>query len=226
MSRRSSVGKRATRSNSTPEWTREIAAYIKELDPNHLVLDGKSLRGVPEWSLDDPNIDVITTHHYPWGEDHDYVRADSRRACSYQGEEGVRCRRVWLRRNAAPCQRDSSGDRRRHFRRLLWSLRMHRREGGFYWHMEVGTGRNIYKAYHWPGFDSGNATTSARCCNWCGEKAFEIRGLKPPPLEPPAPPKLLPIESASAISWQGSAGAAGYDVWRADEPDGTLGKNC
>ena len=39
---------------------------------------------------------------------------------------------------------------------LLWSLRMHRREGGFYWHMEVGTGRNIYKAYHWPGFASGD----------------------------------------------------------------------
>ena len=33
---------------------------------------------------------------------------------------------------------------------------MHRREGGFYWHMEVGTGRNIYKAFHWPGFASGD----------------------------------------------------------------------
>ncbi|MEX0612798.1 MAG: hypothetical protein WD229_11825, partial [Pirellulales bacterium] len=27
---------------ATPEWTREIAAYIKQLDPNHLVIDGKS----------------------------------------------------------------------------------------------------------------------------------------------------------------------------------------
>ena len=31
----------------TPEWTREIAAYIKELDKNHIVIDGKSLKGVP-----------------------------------------------------------------------------------------------------------------------------------------------------------------------------------
>ena len=40
---------------------------------------------------------------------------------------------------------------------LLWSLRFHRRDGGFYWHMEVGTGGNFYKAYHWPGFASGAA---------------------------------------------------------------------
>ena len=47
------------------------------------------------------------------------------------------------------------------------------------------------------------------------EKGYEIRGLKPP-LEPPAPPSLLPIESPAAISWQGSTGAASYDVLRAD----------
>ena len=46
-SRRSLAGRRATKSIRTPEWTREIAAYIKELDPNHLVIDGKSLHGVP-----------------------------------------------------------------------------------------------------------------------------------------------------------------------------------
>ena len=46
---------------------------------------------------------------------------------------------------------------------LLWSLRFHRRDGGFYWHMEVGTGGNFYKAYHWPGFDSGAATTRKPC---------------------------------------------------------------
>ena len=33
--------------DSTPEWTRRIAAYIKQLDPNHLVIDGRSLHGVP-----------------------------------------------------------------------------------------------------------------------------------------------------------------------------------
>ena len=50
------------------------------------------------------------------------------------------------------------------------------------------------------------------------EKAYEIRGIEPPPLPIPAPPQLLPIERVSAISWQGSAGADSYDVWRAAEP--------
>ena len=35
------------------------------IDKNHLVMDGRSLHGVPKWSLDDPNVDIVTTHHYP-----------------------------------------------------------------------------------------------------------------------------------------------------------------
>jgi hypothetical protein len=206
--------------NSTPEWTREIAAYIKELDPNHLIIDGKSLRGVPVWSLDDPNIDVITTHHYPWGEDHDYVRPIRAAHALTKGKKAyvvgefgfVETEHLANAIDAVVADGISGA--------LLWSLRMHRREGGFYWHMEVGTGQNIYKAYHWPGFASGDRYDERQVLRMMRAKAFEIRGLEPPPLEPPAPPKLLPIERASAISWQGSAGAAEYDVLRASEPDG------
>ena len=199
----------------TPEWTREIAAYIKQLDKNHLVIDGKSLRGVPTESLDDPNIDVITTHHYPFGDDHDFAKpiraahalAKGKKAY-FVGEFGfVEMPHI---ANAIQTAIDdgTSGA-------LLWSLRMHRREGGFYWHMEVGTGRNIYKAFHWPGFASGDRYDERAVMKLVRDKAYEIRGLQPPPLERPAPPKLLPIEKVSAISWQGSAGASAYDVWRA-----------
>ena len=202
--------------DSTPEWTREIAAYIKELDPNHLVIDGRSLHGVPLTSLDDPNIDVITTHHYPWGDDHDFtkpIRAahalTKGKKPYFVGEFGF----VETPHIAAAIQAviddGISGA-------LLWSLRMHRREGGFYWHMEVGTGRNIYKAFHWPGFASGDRYDERVVMQLMREKAHEIRGLEPPPLELPRPPKLLPIERVSAISWQGSAGAESYDVWRAE----------
>jgi hypothetical protein len=52
------------------------------------------------------------------------------------------------------------------------------------------------------------------------EKAHEIRGIEPPPLDRPASPKLLPIRQANAISWQGSAGASAYDVWRSESRDG------
>jgi hypothetical protein len=46
-------------------------------------------------------------------------------------------------------------------------------------------------------------------------KAFQIRGLPIPELEPPEAPVLLPIETVTAITWQGSAGAGSYDVERA-----------
>ncbi|MEX0641861.1 MAG: cellulase family glycosylhydrolase [Pirellulales bacterium] len=204
----------------TPEWTAQIGAYLKQLDSNHLVLDGKSLRGVPVKSLDDPNVDVITTHHYPFGEDHDFagpIRAahalTNGKKAYLVGEFGfVETPHIT---SAIQTVIDDgiSGA-------LLWSLRMHRREGGFYWHMEVGTGRNIYKAFHWPGFASGDRYDEDTVMPLIRNKAYEIRGLQPPPLERPAPPKLLSIDRASAISWQGAAGAAGYDVWRATAAKG------
>src|SRR3954447_4637913 len=113
----------------TPGWTREIAAYIKKLDKNHLVIDGKSLGGVPIESLDDPNVDVITTHHYPFGEDHDFVKP-IRAAHSlvkgkkafFVGEFGFVEMPHIANAIQAAIDDGTSGA-------LLWSLRMHRREG-------------------------------------------------------------------------------------------------
>jgi len=206
--------------NSPPAWTREIAAYLKQLDPNHLVIDGNSLHGVPLESLDDPNIDAVTTHHYPWGEDHDFVRPiraahalTKGKKAYFVGEFGFVETPHLANAIQAVIDDGISGA-------LLWSLRMHRREGGFYWHMEVGTGRNIYKAYHWPGFASGERYDERRIMQLMRQKAYEIRGLQPPPLDPPGPPKLLPIEQVSQVSWQGSAGADTYDILRAENGDG------
>ncbi len=204
----------------TPEWTREIAAYLKELDKNHIVIDGKSLHGVPIASLEDPNVDVITTHQYPFGEDHEFAKQihaareiTKGKKAYFVGEFGF----VETPHIASAIQEviddGSSGA-------LLWSLRMHRREGGFYWHMEVGTGKNIYKAFHWPGFDSGARYDEKAVMSLVRDKTYEICNEKPPAIERPAAPKLLPIEKASAISWQGSAGASSYDVWRSESPRG------
>ena len=103
---------------------------------------------------------------------------------------------------------------------LLWSLRFHSRDGGFYWHMEVGSGGNFYRAYHWPGFESGTGYDEEAVLQLTRDKAYEIRNESAPPVEKPAAPAPLPIAHPSLISWQGSAGAASYDVERADGADG------
>ncbi|MBZ0256398.1 fibronectin type III domain-containing protein, partial [bacterium] len=52
------------------------------------------------------------------------------------------------------------------------------------------------------------------------EKAFQIQGKTAPLLQAPEAPRLLPVQTPSAISWQGSAGASGYDVERAQSKSG------
>ena len=206
--------------DATPEWTRQISAYLKELDPKHLVIDGKSLKAFPKESLDDPNVDVITTHHYPFGVDHDFVKPiraahalTKGKKAYFVGEFGfVEMPHISSAINTVVNDGISGA--------LLWSLRMHRREGGFYWHMEVGTGKNIYKAFHWPGFASGERYDERKVLKIVRDKAFAIRGMSPASIDRPAPPKLLPIEKVSAISWQGSAGAESYDVYRSSSADG------
>ena len=204
--------------DSTPEWTRRIAALIKSLAPHHLVIDGYSMHGVRDESLADPNVDVITTHHYPETDD-DYVKAilaarerTRGKKPYFVGEFGFvpveQIEQVY----DAVIENGVSGA-------LLWSLRFHHRDGGFYWHFEPLGGR-LYKAYHWPGFVSGQAYDERRVLELTRSMAFKIRGLPLPPRTPPASPTLLPIDDVAAISWQGSAGAQDYIVQRAPSQDG------
>jgi hypothetical protein len=102
---------------------------------------------------------------------------------------------------------------------LIWSLRFHREEGGFYWHSEP-LGGGIFKAFHYPGFPSGIEYNEEVLMPLYRGKAFEIRNLPVPDVKAPKPPKLLPVEKVSEISWQGSVGARYYDVERAESEDG------
>jgi mannan endo-1,4-beta-mannosidase len=195
-------------------WTARIAKLIKSLDSNHLVIDGYSLHGVREESLADPNIDVVTTHHYPNVGKGEYIapireaRAKSRgRKPYFVGEFGFIPPDEISAVYDEVIENGVSGA-------LLWSLRFHHRDGGFYWHSEPA-GEGVYKAYHWPGFDSGDKYGEREIMRLTREKAYQIRGEKPPMPEVPAAPRLLSIADPAAISWQGSAGATAYMVERA-----------
>jgi hypothetical protein len=203
---------------SPAPWTRQIAAFIKSLDHNHPVIDGFNANTLRDESIAMPEVDIVTTHHYPGGKKPyaEYIRANRERTRGkkpyFVGEFGF----------------DPTDDMRAVLETvretgvsgaLLWSLRPHNRDGGFYWHSEP-SGGDHYKAYHWPGFASGNDYDESNVLALMRTEAFQIRGLPVPAVAAPAPPHLLPIADAAAISWQGSAGASGYQVERATAENG------
>lgn len=198
--------------DSPPEWTREIAATIKSFDPNHLVIDGNSLRGVPPAALDEPLVDVVTTHHYPSDRPMAEqvaaaIAAAAGRKPFFVGEAGF----VPLAELRAVVDQvvasEAAGV-------LLWSLRYRNRDGGFYWHSEPNNlGR--YKAFHWPGFPSGDAYDETAVMELVRRGAHAVRGIKVQPLPCPGVPSMLPLTDVAAISWQGTAGATHYRLERA-----------
>jgi hypothetical protein len=204
-------------------WSKEIAAYIKSLDSNHLVLDGfhAGSKGLREEPLSDPNIDIVSTHHYPAsnskGEEIADVIARNRQMTSGRkpyivGEFGFIPAEQVKRVLETVIESGTSGA-------LVWSLRFHNRDGGFYWHSEP-LGAGLYKAYHWPGFSSGDDYQETALLSLMREAAYRIQGTAPPEIAPPAAPVLLPVRSAFAISWQGSAGAASYEIERSRSAEG------
>ncbi len=203
-----------------PSWTHEIARYIKSLDHNHLVMDGVNGGLLRPDSLNDPYVDIVTTHEYPgsWTKQTftQLIRENWEMAKGKKpyvvGEFGFVSTAEMEDAMHAIMDTGTAGG-------LLWSLRFHDRDGGFYWHSEP-SGDNLYKAFHWPGSPVGNAYDEIPLMALVRSNAFEIRGLTPPLIPAPAPPTLLPISDPGEISWQGSVGAASYNVERAPKPGG------
>jgi hypothetical protein len=204
--------------HSTPEWTRQVAAHIKGLDSQHLVLDGTHREVLLPSSLEDPGIDFVQTHHY---------EKDPRQMITHIVESARMARGKkpyhlgefgFLSTAALVAVMDTVRDHKL-AGALLWSLRYRTRDGGFYWHHEPAGG-DYFKAYHWPGFESGEKYDERRLMQLVRENAFAIRGMTPPPLEKPKAPRLLSVSSGGQMTWQGSVGAACYDVQRAEAAKG------
>ena len=204
---------------SPPAWTQEIAHYLKSLDANHLVMDGFNTAVLRPESLEIPDVDIVTTHHYPGNKKSfaELIHANAEMAKGKKpyvvGEFGFVSTEQMESAMTAISDSSASGG-------LLWSLRFRNRDGGFYWHSEPGLGGNLYKAFHWPGSVLGADYDETKLMNTVRANAFTIRGLPLPEIPIPAAPKLLPITDAAAISWQGSIGATGYQVERATKKTG------
>lgn len=203
---------------SPAAWTREIAAYIKSLDRNHLVMDGFNASELRPESLTIPDVDLVTTHHYPGPKKpfEQLIRENWEKAKGKKpyviGEFGFVDSAKMEAAIQAIEETGAAGG-------LLWSLRFRNRDGGFYWHSEP-FGGNRYKAFHWPGAPIGEPYDELKFMTLVRQHAYSIRGLLLPAVPVPEPPKLLPLRDAAEISWQGSVGASHYVVERAAKATG------
>lgn len=200
-------------------WTDEIAQTIKSIDTNHLVIDGYHTTTLRPESVESPYTDIVTTHHYE--KNADQMIAHVRRSATlargkkpyFIGEFGFVETEGFERFLDVVIAEECAGA-------LIWSLRFRNRDGGFYWHSEPWGG-DLYKAYFWPGFPTGEPYDETNVNKLIQEKGFEIQGKPVPSILKPEAPELLPIRDVGHIAWQGSVGARSYILQRSVSAQGS-----
>ncbi len=216
--------------HSAPDgWLSEMAATIKQLDPNHLVADTRHIPG--RNYLFDPNIDLLTAHFYanPVQGGSDWAATCRREVAAIGGRRPFFIGEFGPYVDGKNFTAENAPAKVRTFLQeciglqgvagaMLWSMYFHRQEGGFYWH-QIFTYPSVW-SFHWPGFASAAAQAEQGILRELREAAFRIQCQPVPPRPVPAPPELLPFDEVPMFSWRGSAGASGYDIQRAPAPGG------
>ena len=199
-------------------WSLEMAAYLKQVDPRHLVMEAGGDR---EAMLASPAIDVMSVHLYEYwnrlgGGETDLATCLRKELAVCAGRKPLIVDEFGLAtldnvRNLMEAIRRSDvvGG-------LIWGLRVHRRDGGFYFHNEGGTKVN---SYHYPGFAAGEAYQEKGVFQLMHVEGPAISGRPAPAPAPPTPAPVL-FATARGLTWRGSTGAEFYQLQSGDTESG------
>ncbi|MCR5755214.1 MAG: cellulase family glycosylhydrolase [Acetatifactor sp.] len=205
-------------------WTIDIINYIKSLDSNHLVLDGRMSTTAQSRKSDNP-ADILGAHYYEGNfavrcaEETEVVHSEAGKPYIL-GEFGTYV-------TAEPCievfeqavQHHANGV-------MMWSLRAHKDGYGFYFHDEDG----YWASYHWPGFEAGSyygekeilrsIYAYAQIVNGNASDYESAKNLPIPAPETDEAPLLYENSftngSVADIKWRGVVGGAWYEIQRAE----------
>lgn len=198
------------------EWCKEMAVYIKEQDPNHLLIEAGGINR--DSVLADPNIDVISDHLYEYwsgmGTQLSPLAKHTAEQC--RGKKPVMIDEFGLGTTENLRQLMKTIREKGIVGGLMWSMRGHRRDGGWYYHNEGGTEVN---SFHVPGFAVGSVYEEKRLLDLVRKEAYLLRGESVPAIEKPAPAPVL-IQQKDGLTWRGSTGAAYYTLERSEREKG------
>lgn len=201
------------------KWSLEMASYIKSIDPKHLVMEAGGAH--KESFIEDPNIDIISEHLYeywnkkagkPWKLAP--LATAVRNLC--KGKKPMIIDEFGLGGTENLEELIQTIIDKNIVGGLMWSMRGHRRDGGWYYHNEGGTPVN---SFHVPGFSAGFDYEEERILQMMKKYAYKISGLPLPKTKVPYPKPVLIIKE-EGFTWRGSTGAAYYTMERAESETG------
>lgn len=209
-------------------WLHDIAAYIKSVDPRHLLIDGRNKPNDVYDQYDefaaDPHIDAVSYHTYV-----NLKQADTAAGTLRLIRDQLRGKTPVIVTEVAMYTKPEA------LRQLLdeviaggavganwWAIRFHNRDGGFYKHSDKDS---QFEDLNWPGFadPDGYLPAIARereLLDILTDYAARIADAPRPPLEKSAAPVFLPAPDPGHLSWRGATGASSYDLERAADPEG------